>query len=152
MRPRRLLNVGLLGTGLAVMVSGFLIQVTYHMHHGAAVRTTRMVWGLGYSAWAVVHQMGSALMLVLAVGHLWLNRKPLLALLKRASQWRRQSSIFFALFTFAVVTALAAWILGKIFDGMMAERALVEVHDKIVIPMSILMIMHAWQRRERLLG
>lgn len=151
MTSRRLLNLGLLGTGLLSAVSGFLIQFTYHMHHGAAVRATRLVWGLGYQAWAVVHQVSSVLMLVIALWHLWLNRKPLLALLKRAGHGRRQARALFVLFTIAVVTALVAWIAGTLFDGKLVERALVEVHDKIVIPMAILMVMHTWQRRARLL-
>jgi hypothetical protein len=151
MKSRRLLNLGLLGTGLVSMVSGFLIQLTYHMHHGVDVRATRMVWGLGYPDWAVVHQASSALMLVIAVWHLWLNRRPLFALLKHAGQGRRQARTLFVLFTLAVVTALVAWIAGKLFDGYSVERALVEVHDKIVIPMAVLMVMHTWQRRARLL-
>lgn len=151
MKSRRLLNLGLLGTGLLSTVSGFLIQFTYHMHHGAAVRATRMVWGLGYPAWAVVHQVSSGLMLILALWHLWLNRKPLLALLKNAGRGRRQGRALFVLFSLAVVTALVAWTAGTLFDGNLVERALVEVHDKIVIPMAILMVMHIWQRRVRLL-
>ncbi len=151
MRSRRMLNFGLLGTGLASMVSGLLIQTNYHMHHGFEDRSTRIVWGLGYSTWTVIHQVCSALMLVIVAWHLWLNRKPLLALLKRASQWRRQAFIFFALFMFAVVTAVAAWIAGTLLDSKTVERGLVEIHDKLVIPMSVLMVMHTWRRRASLL-
>lgn len=151
MKSRRWLNLGLLGTGAVSLVSGFLIQFTYHMHHGVAVRGTRLVWGLGYPAWALIHQIASALMLAVAGWHLWLNRKPLLALLKRDGRWRRQAPIFFVLFTLAVITAVVAWTAGKLFDGQVTERALVEIHDKLTIPMSVLLVLHTWQRRARLL-
>ena len=87
-----------------------------------------------------------------AFWHLWLNRKPLLALLKHGDQRRRQARTLFVLFTLAVVTALLAWITGKLFDGNLVERGLVEVHDNLVIPMAILMVMHIWQRRARSAG
>jgi hypothetical protein len=151
MRSRRWLNIGLLVTGAVSSVSGFLIQFEYHMHHGAAARATRLVWGLGYPAWALVHQIGSALMLGIVVGHLVSNRKPLFARLTRGSAWRRQLPNFVALFALAVITALVGWTAGKLFDSKLIEHTLVEIHDKVVIPMFILMVIHTWQRRVRLL-
>jgi hypothetical protein len=151
MRSRRGLNLGLLVTGAASAVSGFLIQLTYHMHHGVAVRASRMVWGLGYPAWAVVHQVSSVLMLAIAVWHIVVNRKPLVAYLTRNGAWRRQAPVLFALFMMAVATALVAWTAGHVFGSASAERTLVEIHDKVVIPMSVLLVMHTWQRRARLL-
>jgi hypothetical protein len=147
MRPRRGLNLGLPGTGAVSLVSGFLVQITYHMHHGIAVRAARLVWGLGYPAWALIHQVALALKLAIANWHLWLNRKPLLALLKRDGRWRRQVPIFIVVFTLAVTTAVAAWTAGGRFAGQVTERRLVEIHVKVTIPMSILMVPHAWQRR-----
>jgi hypothetical protein len=83
---------------------------------------------------------------------LYLNRKPLLAILKRNGAWRRQGSILFVTFAAAVTTALSAWAAAVGFDHRLAERALVEVHDKVVIPMSVLFVLHVWQRRSRLLS
>jgi hypothetical protein len=151
MKSRRWLNLGLLATGVVSAVSGFLIQFTYHMHHGAAARATRLVWGLGYAAWALVHQISSALMLGIVVWHLVLNRKPLFAMLTRGSAWRRQAPHFFALFTVAVITALGAWGAGTLFSSNHTEHTFIEIHDKIVIPMAVLMVIHIWQRRARLL-
>lgn len=150
MSSRRWLNMGLLATGLATSVSGFLIQFEYHMHHEAAARATRLVWSLGYPAWALVHQIASTLMLGMVVWHLVLNRKPLLALLTRGRAWRRQAPHFFVLFAIAVFAAGAAWGAGKLFDSTPVEGILVEIHDKIAIPMFVLMVIHTWQRRARL--
>jgi len=145
---RGLLNVGLLVAGTASLPSGFLIQLTYHMGHG--VWAGRSVWGWDYPTWALVHQLSSAALLAFAAWHLYLNRKPLLAILKRNGAWRRQGPILFATFAAAVATALLAWAVGHGFNHHFAERALVEIHDKVVLPMSVLLALHVWQRRSRL--
>jgi hypothetical protein len=144
------INVSLLVAGTASLVSGFLIQVSYHMRHG--VSAGRTVWGWDYPTWALFHQIFSAALLAFAPWHLYLNRKQLLAILKRTGGWRRQGPILFATFAAAVTAALLAWAAAVGFDQPLAERALVEIHDKVVIPMSVLLALHVWQRRSRLLS
>ncbi len=152
MRPASLrgsINVGLLIAGTASLVSGFLIQATYHMGHG--VWAGRTVWGWGRPTWALFHQISSAALLAFAAWHLNLNRKPLLATLRRSDAWRSLGPVLFGTFAAAVTTALVAWAAAVGFDHHLAERAMVEIHDKIVIPMSVLLALHVWQRRSRLL-
>jgi uncharacterized membrane protein (UPF0136 family) len=147
---RTSINVSLLVAGTMSLVSGFLIQVSYHMNH--RVSAGRTVWGWDYPTWALFHQISSAALLAFAAWHLYLNRRPLLAILKRNGAWRRQGSILFVTFAAAVTTALLAWAAAVGFDHRLAERALVEIHDKVVIPMSVLFVLHVWQRRSRLLS
>jgi hypothetical protein len=147
---RASINVSLLVAGTASLVSGFLIQVSYHMNH--RVSAGRTVWGWDYPTWALFHQISSAALLAFAAWHLYLNRRPLLAILKRNGAWRRQGPILFATFAAAITTALSAWAAAVGFDHHLAERALVEIHDKVVIPMSVLLALHVWQRRFRLLS
>jgi hypothetical protein len=132
------------------MLSGFLIQVTYHMGHGTWAG--RPVWGWSHPTWALFHQIASALLLAFATWHLYLNHKPLLAILTRNDTWRRQGPILFVAFAAAVTTALLAWAAAVASAHPFAERALVEIHDKVVIPMSLLLALHVWQRRSRLLS
>ncbi len=146
---RRFINLTLLMAGTASLVSGFLIQGCYHMQHGAG--DGRTVWGWDRPTWAVFHQLSSAVVLAFVAWHLWANRKPLLAILNRPGAWRRQGPLLFAVFAIAVATALSAWIVGAIFASRSTEHALVEIHDKIVLPMSVLLLLHAWKRRSRLL-
>ncbi len=138
------INAGLLIAGTASTVSGFLIQICYHMGHAA--RDARLVWGWGYSTWAWFHRISSIVLLAIVAWHLVLNRKPLLAGLKRTGAWRRQGPILFALFTIASLIALGAW--GS--ESALTERGLVEIHDKLVLPMAVLLVLHVWARRARL--
>jgi hypothetical protein len=147
---RSSLNVGLLAAGTASLVTGFLIETTYHMGHGKWAG--RPVWGWAYPTWAFFHQLSSATLLAFATWHLYLNRQPLLAILKRNDAWQRQCPILFAAFAAAALTALSAWAVAVGFDHPFAERALVEIHDKVVIPMSALLVLHVWQRQSRLLS
>ena len=150
-RTRRyLINISLLLAGFVSLLSGFLIQFTYHIGHAAATDEGRIVWGWDRPTWALCHQLSSAVLLAVVAWHLYLNRKPLFAGWKRAGAWRRQSPIFFALFTLAVATAMIAWIAAQVFYHPLAEHVAVEVHDKVVIPMSILLALHVWERRSRL--
>jgi hypothetical protein len=147
---RSSINVSLLISVTASVVTGFLIQATYHMGHGTWAG--RPVWGWTYPTWALFHQISSAMLLAFATWHLYLNRRPLLAILKRNDAWRRQGPILFAAFAAAVTTALLAWVTAVASGHPFAERALVEIHDKVVIPMSVLLALHVWQRRSRLLS
>jgi hypothetical protein len=146
---RRLINLTLLAAGTASLVSGFLIQGCYHMQHGAS--DGRTVWGWDRPTWAAIHQLSSMVVLAFVAWHLWVNRTPLLAILKRPGAWRRQGPLLFAAFSIAVATALPAWTVGAVFSSHSTERALVEIHDKIVLPMSVLLLLHVWKRRSRLL-
>ncbi len=150
-RPgRRWLNLGLLGTGTVSAVSGFLIQVRYHMGHRRLVGAADPVWGCSHATWALIHQIASVLLAGIAAWHLYPNRKALAASLVRAAAWRTQGPFLFTLFSLAVVTSLAAWFAAETGGGRLVERGFVEIHDKLVIPMSVLLVLHVWRRRARL--
>lgn len=138
------LSLVLLIGGAASTLSGFLIQFRFHM--GRAPRGTR-VWGWNCATWATFHQISSLLLLTIATWHLVLNRKALVAILKRRGAWHRQGPLLFALFAIASVIALIAWLA----PNALTEHGLVEIHDKLVIPMAVLLVMHVWQRRRRLI-
>lgn len=147
---QRTVKTGLLTTGLVSLLSGFLIQICYHMTHATSPGAGRTVWGWDYPTWALLHQVSSAAWLAFTVWHLYLRRKPLLALIGRTRAWRRCSTLLFATFAFAAATALSAWAAAELVGHQLTERALIEVHDKLVLPMSLLLVLHVWQRRARL--
>ncbi len=146
---RRCINLGLFATGVASAASGLLIQARYHIGHGRGPGEAGSVGGWSYPAWALVHQIASGLLLGLVTWHLYLNRKALLAVLTRNGAWRRQGPILVVLFALAVLTALSALSAG-ISDDHVVEHRLVEIHDKVVLPVSILLALHVWTRRSRL--
>jgi hypothetical protein len=143
--PRRLVTSALLASGIASTLSGFLIQVHYHMH-----RATAAVWGYGYATWALVHQLSSVAFLVVVLSHLSLNWKPLLSLVRRRTARRSLGLSVTVLFLLAVVSALAAWGAFLLVGQGTVEKALVEMHDKVTIPFSGLLLLHVWRRRSRL--
>jgi hypothetical protein len=142
---RGLVNGWLLASGTLSAFTGFLIQIHFHMQ-----RTTGAVWGLAQPNWSLIHQIVSFAMLGFVGWHLWLNRKPLLALLGRPAAWSREVNLIVVLFFVAVATSLAAWMTWLFFADWAVERALVEIHDKATVPLAVLLVLHTWRRRTRL--
>jgi hypothetical protein len=142
---RRLVNWYLLLAGVACVFSGFLVQVHYHM-----AAATSAVWGHGYAAWGMIHQLASLAFLTGVAWHLSLNWRPLLACFARGRAWRKLGFFVVAIFLPATATALAAFVAFMVFGHRAVEKALVEIHDKLALPLFVLLVLHAWQRRSRL--
>jgi hypothetical protein len=142
---RWLVNSALLLTGIASMFTGFLIQTHYHMG-----RSTGAVWGCGHAAWAIVHQLASFAFLAAVAWHLSLNWKPLISLCTRRGAWRSLGFFVTMFFLLAAVTALAAWVAFMFLGQRSVEKVLVEIHDKVTIPLSVLLLLHVVKRRARL--
>ncbi len=52
-----LINLGLLLFGLAMVFSGLLIQISYHMGHHGEIDTNHLVLGLNYFNWSDFHRV-----------------------------------------------------------------------------------------------
>ncbi|MGC4118235.1 MAG: DUF4405 domain-containing protein [Myxococcales bacterium] len=140
---RRLVNPALLAAGTVSVATGLLLQISFHMH-----RDISRVWGLDHRAWNLVHQAGSWALLALVVWHLSLNWKPLRALFDRPAA--KTTFLLVLVFASATVTALAAWLSLHALEQHHAERMAIEIHDKLTLVLSILLVLHTWQRRRRL--
>jgi hypothetical protein len=142
---RWLVNLYLLLAGLATCFSGFLVQAHYHMG-----RATSDVWRVGHATWGMIHQLVSFAFLAGIAWHLSLHWRPLLAYCTRQRCWRRLGFSVTAVFLLSTATALAAFIAFMAFGHRTVEKVLVEIHDKVAIPLVVLLVLHTWQRRSRL--
>jgi hypothetical protein len=138
-------NAVMVAAGAATVFSGFLVQVHFHMH-----RTGGTVWGLDHADWNQVHQLVSFTFLASVVWHLSKNGKAFWATCSPRRSWRRMGFYLAATFGLALVTALLAWGAFLLVGHGGAEHTLVEIHDKVAIPLSVLLLVHGWQRRGRL--
>ena len=145
--PRWLCNTGLLLSGIASTASGFLLQIHYHMGHA-----TSAVGGYGYVVWSRFHQLASFALVLAVAWHLFRNGKPFWALVHRRAAWRKQVMIFTLVFLLALTTASAGVVAFLVFDHRTVERIFVEIHDKIALPLFVLLVLHTWSRRSRLYG
>jgi hypothetical protein len=139
------LNMVLLVAGAATVFSGFLVQIHFHMH-----RTRGAVWGLDHAEWNLLHQLASFTFLCAMAWHLAMNWKSFLVCWSPRRTWRRMGFYLAVTFGLAVVTALWALSAFLLVGHGLLENTLVEIHDKVTIPLSVLLLVHGWQRRGRL--
>lgn len=147
--PRHLLNLGLLIAGLASASSGLTLQLRYHIGrhgHGEGVN-------FGYPFWAQLHKYSSVLLLGLVAWHLVVNWKWLRAVWRKSLLGKhRQVVTMNVLFLAAAVTGLGAWAIGWVSQGFRAEKLVVEIHDKLTLFLTVLLVLHVWSRRRRLVS
>ncbi|MBI4763616.1 MAG: DUF4405 domain-containing protein [Deltaproteobacteria bacterium] len=65
-----LINLGLLLFGTAMVFSGILIQISYHMGHHGEIATTHLVLGLNYFNWSDLHKISIVLVSMGIVFHI----------------------------------------------------------------------------------
>jgi uncharacterized membrane protein len=67
---RFIINLSLLLIGFVVVFSGFLIQFSYHVGHHGMIDMNKMVYGISYSGWTMIHKISIILISFLVVCHL----------------------------------------------------------------------------------
>ena len=73
--PGFLINLGLLLFGSAMVFSGLLIQIGYHMGHHGEIDTNNLILGLNYFNWSDIHLISIILVSIGMVFHIVLHWK-----------------------------------------------------------------------------
>jgi hypothetical protein len=143
------INICLIIVSLTTILTGFVIQLRYHMGRLPAIEET---WGLAYSGWLLLHKSSivvfSFLMLFHVISHLKWYR---VVIAKRMIVRNKQTIILSIIFIFTTVTGYTAWFAyilntGVSSDVMMFRKAFVEIHDKLAIILTIYIIGHVVKR------
>lgn len=162
-----LANVALLASGLATTISGLVIQVGFHL--GAASQTMRQsirtsavgtldmpmltVSGLDKSQWALSHKICITVFSLLLIHHIIVRRSWYTRLLRQGSRSSHPQLLWLTILMLVVaVTGLAPWGLGLLGGSPHFRFILVEVHDKLALPLTILLILHVAQRVPRFIS
>lgn len=147
MRSRSLLNLASLLFGFASAASGLTLQVRYHLRHEARIAAA----GWDYTTWSLLHKLTSVVLLALIVLHVFVNWKWLRTTwTKGLFHKHRQLVTLSFLFLTAAITGMGAWALGFLNFEQSKERLIVEFHDKITLVLTLLLVLHVWSRRRRL--
>ncbi len=157
-----LANIALLVSGLATAISGLAIQVGFHL--GAASRTVRAsihpsdlpaltVWGLDKPQWGLFHKVAITIFSLLLIQHVILRRSWYARLLRRGSPSGHPQLLWLTvLMLFVAITGLVPWGLTLLGGSPHLRFMLVEVHDKLALPLTILLILHIAQRVPRFIS
>jgi cation transport ATPase len=131
---------------LLLSFSGLLMQMNYHMgHHPESL----LCMGMNKEGWLWLHKIVSLLFVVLAGYHIYQRRKWLLRFLKRNKNQQKQkvktNSLWLSLlFVPASITAFISWF---ILTDPHSDKALIEIHDKLGILITVFLIIHLLQHR-----
>lgn len=154
------LNLGLLAAAAVTFLTGVVLLVAFHMDAGAFAASAL---GLPRLFWLDLHRLGSLALAVALAGHLWLDRRPFAAQLRRALRRddagaRVELALYLSFWT-TTLTGLAAWLLvsgsAPLAGPVVLERlphtrhALVDLHflaGLVALPLAVHHVAHRWRR------
>jgi hypothetical protein len=143
-----LINLGLLLFGFAMVFSGLLIQIGYHMGHHGEIDTNNLVLGLNYFNWSDIHLISVVLVSIGMVFHIILHWKWYKAVVrKKKSVFKNQQAIIMTtIFILVAVTGYISWFIKLSGGSDLDRRFFMEIHDKITWVLLVYLIFHVTKR------
>ena len=136
-------NLGLLLSGMAMAVSGFIIQFGYHMGHHGGIDETRPILGLCYAGWSNSHKMAITAVSLLMVAHIALHwdwyRK---VVKKKLFAGNKLVISMTAIFILVAATGYIPWFIKLAGGSDLMRKIFVEVHDKITFFLFACLMIH----------
>ncbi|MCK9613828.1 MAG: DUF4405 domain-containing protein [Bacteroidales bacterium] len=124
--------------------TGLLIQLNYHMKR---YNDSCAVWGLDRADWLILHKACAVISIITILLHLylhwnWLKMAFTKRRLKNGTRVKKNSLWLSIIFLLATITSIISWFF--IEDKLQAKHV-IEIHDKLGIVLSILIIVHLIQ-------
>lgn len=142
------INLGLLLFGSAMVLSGLLIQIAYHMGHHGEIDTNNLVLGLSYFIWSDIHKISTVLVSMGMVFHIVWHWKWFKGVVrKKKSVFKNQQAILLTvIFILAAVTGYLSWFIRLSGGSELSSRYYIEIHDKITWLLLVYLIFHVTNR------
>lgn len=129
----KMVYISLLLSTMALIFTGFAIQFRYHMGNHGYIEVNDTFIGMGYHTWSLMHKTISVIFAVTVTVHIYLRRKFL--------KHNRKTAIILIL-TITALTGFFAWCCSFSESMELVRKALIEIHDKITLILSLVMIVH----------
>jgi hypothetical protein len=143
-----LINLGLLMFGSAMVFSGLLIQISYHMGRHGEIDTNHLVLGLNYFNWSDFHKISIALVSIGMVFHIILHWKWYKTVLRKKKLVikNQQAIILTVFFIFVAITGYIPWVIKLSGGPELSRKDYIEIHDKITWFLLVYLIFHVIKR------
>ncbi len=144
---RFIINLSLLLIGLAVVFSGFLIQFSYHVGHHGIINMAKMVYGISYSGWIMIHKISIVLISFLIIFHIaqhWKWYKTVVT--KKLIAKNKQVITLSAIFLIVALTGYISWGIDLAGNAPIVRKFFLEIHDKVAIVFFIYLFLHVKKR------
>jgi hypothetical protein len=147
------INIGLIIVSLTTILTGFVIQLEYHM---GGISPAVETWGLTYNNWSFFHKLSIVFFSLLTLFHIishWKWYK--ITVIKKLISKNKQTIILSVIFILTAITGYIAWFAGLVngaasSDAMLFRKTFIEIHDKISIILTIYIIFHVVKRMKRI--
>lgn len=137
--------------GILVIISGFQLVINYHAHRLAKYS---LVWGFNYYNWYDIHLISSIGFVTLVIIHVILHFSWYKSLFKGNLAKYRPTLIITLLFLFTTLTSFVPFLIKHLSKtrGDLPDFVflMIELHDKMGIIFTILIILHVIRRKDRL--
>jgi ferredoxin len=142
-----IVNLGLLIFGLAMSISGFVIQLKYHMGHNPELESGNSSLGIGYDNWTNIHKTSIIIISILMIYHFFMHWKwyKTIIINKLVSKNKLQM-ILSIVFILVAITGYIPWIINLSGGSDISSKFLIEIHDKIAILLFVLLTIHTTNR------
>jgi ferredoxin len=142
-----LLNLGLLFFGLAMSLSGFVIQFKYHMGHNQGNETYISGFGIDYYNWTNVHKISVIIISVLVSYHFILHWKWYKTIITRKLAARNKLQIILTIvFILVAITGYIPWLIDLTQGSEITRNLFIEIHDKLTILLFVFLSIHVIKR------
>jgi len=159
-----IINNLLLVVGLAMMFSGLVLQIGFHMgEHQVdapivqpqsiqyeqlrAIDITKIVCGFYYPDWSAIHKVVIVLFSLLMIYHTYVHWKWYKGVITKHLVGRnRQVFILSVLFLLVAVTGLIPWVIDLTGGSETLRMHFIEIHDKITLILIVFLILHIIKR------
>ena len=159
-----IINNLLLVTGLAMMFSGLVMQIGFHMgghqmdapgfqtqtipyEQLRAIDITKIVCGFNYSDWSTIHKVVIVLFSLLMIYHTYVHWKWYKGVItKHLIGKNRQVTFLSVLFLLVAVTGLVPWFIDLSGGPGTLRMLFIEIHDKITLILIVFLILHIIKR------
>jgi len=142
-----IINTGLLLFGLAMSISGFVIQIKYHMGHHSGLVPGNSVPGNDYYNWTNIHKTSIIIFSILMTFHFsthWKWYKTII--IRKLVQKNRLQIILSVVFFLVAITGYIAWIIYLSGVSDISRKFFIEIHDKIAILLFVILTLHLTTR------
>lgn len=140
-------NLGLLLTGFAMALSGFVIQFSYHMGHHGSIDKSNLSLGINYVGWSGIHKISIVIISFLAIAHIILHWKWYKTIVRKNLFGKNKLVITLTiLFIIVAITGYIPWYKDLAGGQDATRKSFIEVHDKLTFILIVYLVIHVIRR------
>lgn len=160
-----LVNNLLLLSGIAMVVSGLVLQIGFHMgsapgnherkisSYQGNVEQVRVinpestVWGVDYKTWATTHKTAIVFFSLLMVYHFTIHWKWYKGVItKHLIGKNKQVMILSVFYIMVAITGIISWLIDLSGSSSIVRIGFMEVHDKLALVLIVYLLLHVIKR------